>query len=146
MTKNNQEFRKFLRDEVNPNSARLKRLRRGVKGVSDCLARNLPGYRRVEPQGSYALGTLIKPVDDNDEYDADIQVVMAYNPKWDARDYIKAVHDALKADANYADKLRRKTRCVTVDYAGDFHLDVVPRITVNQWGYRETLHLQLPRQ
>ena len=25
--------------------------------------------------------------------------------------------------------MRRKTRCATVDYAGDFHLDVVPRVT-----------------
>ena len=37
------------------------------------------------------------------------------------------VHGALKQNENYADKLRLKTRCVTVDYAGDFHLDVVPR-------------------
>ena len=134
MTKNNREFQNFLINEVNPNPARLERLKRGVRGVSDCLARNLTGYQGIEPQGSYALGTLIKPVDDNDEYDADIQVVMAYNPNWEPKDYIKAVHDALKADANYADKLNRKTRCITIDYAGDFHLDVVPRITVNQWG------------
>ena len=37
------------------------------------------------------------------------------------------VHGTLKQNENYADKLRLKTRCVTVDYAGDFHLDVVPR-------------------
>ena len=33
------------------------------------------------------------------------------------------------------DKLRLKTRCVTVDYAGDFHLDVVPRVTNNGKHY-----------
>ena len=42
----------------------------------------------MERQGSYALGTLIKPVDDNDEYDADIQIVMNPNPKWEPRDYV----------------------------------------------------------
>ena len=134
MTKNNREFQDFLRDEVNLNPTRLERLKSGVRGVRACLERNLTGYKGVEPQGSYALRTLIKPVDDNDEYDADIQVVMAYNPNLDARAYIKAVHDALKADANYADKISRNTRCVTVDYAGDFHLDVVPRITVIERG------------
>lgn len=138
MTKNNQEFRNFLRNEVNLNPKRLGRLKSGVRGVSKCLKQNMPGYRGVEPQGSYALETLIKPVDENDEYDADIQVVMACNPDWKASDYIKAVHDALKADANYADKLRRKTRCITIDYAGDFHLDVVPRITVKLRG--EEIH------
>ena len=35
----------------------------------------------------------------------------------------------LKKNKNYADKLRLKTRCVTVYYAGDFHLDEVPRVT-----------------
>ena len=81
----------------------------------------------MERQGSYALGTLIKRVGDNDEYDADIQIVMNPNAKWQAKDYIKEVHGTLKQNENYADKLRLKTRCVTVDYAGDFHLDVVPR-------------------
>ena len=132
--KNNPEFQKFLKDEVNLNPNRLKRLKTGVSGVSKSLKQNLTGYQDIEPQGSYALETLIKPVADNDEYDADIQVVMDYNTDWEPKDYITAVHDALKADANYVDKLHRKTRCVTVDYAGEFHLDVVPRITVNRRG------------
>ena len=83
----------------------------------------------MERQGSYALGTLIKPVDDNDEYDADIQIVLNPNPNWRAKDYVTAIYNTLKQNHNYADKLRLKTRCVTIDYAGDFHLDVVPRVT-----------------
>ncbi|MDE2716246.1 MAG: hypothetical protein OXI33_04405, partial [Chloroflexota bacterium] len=90
---------------------------------------HLTGYQKMEPQGSYALRTLIKPVDDNDEYDADIQIVMNPNLEWEPKDYILAIHSTLKKKHNYADKLRLKTRCVTIDYAGDFHLDVVPRVT-----------------
>ena len=41
----------------------------------------------------------------------------------------------MKKNQNYADKLRLKTRCVTVDYAGDFHLDVVPRVTLGGKHY-----------
>lgn len=131
MTKNNTEFGEFLRDEVNLNPSRLERLKSGVRGVTDCLKGQLTGFQTTEPQGSYALGTLIKPVDDTDEYDVDIQVVMNPNPQWQPKDYIDAVYNALKSDGNYADKVKRKTRCVTVDYKGkgDFHLDVVPRIT-----------------
>ena len=129
MSKNNQQFNEFLRDEVNLNERRLERLQSGVRGVSGQLKEHLTGYQRIEPQGSYALRTLIKPVEDNDEYDGDIQVVMNPNPKWDPKDYVQAVYNALKKNRNYADKLRLKTRCVTVDYAGDFHLDVVPRVT-----------------
>lgn len=129
MTKNNRQFQEFLRDEVNLNEGRLRRLETAVAAVSAYLKDHLTGYQAMEPQGSYALRTLIKPVDDNDEYDADIQIVMNPNPKWEAKDYILAIHRTLKQNQNYADKLRLKTRCVTIDYAGDFHLDVVPRVT-----------------
>ena len=129
MAKNIQQFAEFLRDEVNLNQSRLDRLETSVGAVNDYLKDNLPGYQTMDKQGSYALGTLIKPVDDNDEYDADIQIVMNPNPKWEAKDYVHAINKTLAGNKNYVDKLRLKTRCVTVDYAGDFHLDTVPRVT-----------------
>ena len=46
----------------------------------------------------------------------------------EAKSYIDEVHDALRRDKNYANKLQRKTRSVVVNYSGDFHLDVVPCI------------------
>ena len=130
MTKNNQQFQDFLRDEVNLNQRRLDRLETSVGAVSGYLRDQLHGYQKMEKQGSYALGTLIKPVDDNDEYDADIQIVMNPNRSWKPKDYANEVYKTLKNNQIYADKLRPKTRCTTVDYAGDFHLDVVPRVTI----------------
>ena len=75
MSKNNQQFQDLLTDEVNLNPKRMERLETGVGAVSSYLKDHLPGYQKMERQGSYALGTLIKPVDDSDEYDADIQIV-----------------------------------------------------------------------
>ena len=135
MAKNDQDFAEFLRDEVNLNQSRLDRLETSVGAVNDYLKGNLSGYQRMDRQGSYALGTLIKPVDDNDEYDADIQIVMNPNPQWGAKDYVLEINRTLAGNKNYADKLRLKTRCVTVDYAGDFHLDVVPRVTISGKHY-----------
>ena len=135
MAKNNQEFAQFLRDEVDLNKSRMDRLETGVGGVTGYLKDNLPGYQTMERQGSYALGTLIKPVDENDEYDADIQIVMNPNPKWEPKDYVLEVNRTLGNNQTYADKRRLKTRCVTVDYAGDFHLDVVPRVTIKGRHY-----------
>ena len=79
MTKNNQDFKDFLRDEVNLNQSRLDVLNDSVRAVNSYLKDDLTGYQKMERQGSYALGTLIKPVDDDDEYDADIQIVMNPN-------------------------------------------------------------------
>ena len=75
----------FLRDEVNLNQRRFNRLKNSVSAVNDYLKGNLTGYQKMERQGSYALGTLIKPVKGNDEYDADIQVVMNPNHNWEPK-------------------------------------------------------------
>ena len=128
-------FFEFLRDEVNLSQNRLDRLGTRVGAVDDYLKGSLAGYQNMEWQGSYALGTLIKPVDDNDEYDADIQIVMNPNPSWGAKDYVLEINRTLAGNKTYADKIRLKTRCVTVDYAGDFHLDMVPRVTINGKHY-----------
>ena len=129
MMKLNRRFREFLRDEVNPNRERLGRLYAGIRGVKRHLEKNLNGYQRIDRQGSLGLDTLIKPVRDDDEYDADIQVVMNPNPSWEASDYLQALNETLDQNANYSDKIRLRTRCVTLGFAGDFHLDLVPRIT-----------------
>ena len=120
-----------LENEVELNQIRLDRLGTAVAAVNNSLKDHLTGYQRMERQGSYALGTLIRPVDASHEYDADLQIVMSPNPNWEPRDYLLEVHRTLAAHESYADKLRLKTRCVTVDYAGDFHLDVVPVVTFN---------------
>ena len=125
----NRRFREFLRDEVNLNQDRLRRLHTSVRDVNRYLRGRLPGYQRIDRQGSYGLDTLIRPVRDDDEYDADIQVVMNPNPNWEARDYLQALRDTLAENPNYSDKTRLRTRCVTLTYARQFHLDVVPRIT-----------------
>ena len=137
----NRRFREFLRDEINLNQDRLRRLHTSVRDVNRYLRDRLPGYQRIDRQGSYGLDTLIRPVRDDDEYDVDIQVVMNTNPNWKARDYLQALHDTLARNDNYADKIELRTRCVTLTYARQFHMDVVPRITEGDTHYicnRET--------
>ena len=135
LTKNSQEFQQFLSDHVNLNQSRLDKLESGIRGVDGHLKGHLPGYQKMEPQGSYALRTFIKPVNDNDEFDADIQIVMNPNPKWGPKDYILEIRRTLADNQTYADKLELKTRCVRVSYKGEHHVDVVPRVTKNGKHY-----------
>ena len=123
------QFRLFLRDEVNPNMARARRLRSGIRGVKGHLGRNLVGFQGINRQGSLSLDTLIKPVRENDEYDADVQVVMNPRDDWEPGDYLHALYEALAQNQDYRDKLQLSTRCVKISFAGDFSMDVVPRIT-----------------
>ena len=129
MTKNNRQFREFLRYEVSLNQDQLHRLQVSVRDVNRHLKGNLPGYQGIDRQGSYGLDALVKPVNEDDEYDSDIQVVATPNPNWKARDYLDAVSATLSQENNYADKIAFSNRCVSLNYAGDFRLDVVPRVT-----------------
>ena len=62
---------------------------------------------------------------------------MTYDEDKEAKDYINDVYNCLKGNDNYKDKVYRRTRCVYIDYAGDFHLDLVPCITQENWLTQE---------
>ena len=132
--KNEEEFSHFLSDTVNLNQGRIDTLKEHINGVGDWLKDHLDGFRRIEPQGSYALATMIKPHPDRPRYDADIQVVVEHDPNKEPKEYINEVYEVLKTSKTYEDKVSRRTRCVEVNYADGSHLDVVPRITVKENG------------
>lgn len=125
--KHEQEFDKFLSREVNLNASRLTDLNRRVTYVTSLL-KDLDSFKRVERQGSYALGTIIKPVEGRG-YDADILLHMHYSPGKEPKDYIRDVYKRLKRDKDYSDKVHLATRCAYIEYVGDFHLDIVPCVT-----------------
>ena len=120
-----QDFNDFMSDRVNLNPARHRRLQTGARAVSEYLSQNLPGFRKTERQGSFALKTIIRPVNDH-EFDVDLLAFMDEDADMEPKHYIEKVYRTMKANGNYADKVHRKTRCVVVDYAGDFHMDIVP--------------------
>ena len=125
--KHEQEFARFLSKEVNLNASRLRNLNRRVAYITSLL-KDLDAFKGVEKQGSYALGTIIKPVKDR-EYDADLLVHMRECPGKEPKDYIRDVYKRLKRDKDYSDKVHLATRCAYIEYAGDFHMDIVPCIT-----------------
>ena len=123
--KHNEEFSDFLRDHVNLNQGRIEELDQHVKAVTSYLRSNLAGFRRVEYQGSRALGTIIRPVKDRHEFDADLLVIVDKDgdvPK----PYSDTLWDALKDSERYKEKIELWNRCVKVKYQGQCHLDTVP--------------------
>jgi hypothetical protein len=84
---------------------------------------------KISPQGSFYLGTVIKPVDDRDEYDIDL--VCLLKGKHSASEYeIKnLVGDRLKEHGTYAKMLDKEEgkRCWTLRY-DEFHMDILPSV------------------
>ena len=86
--------------------------------------------REIFVQGSYAMGTSIRPVDAKDEFDVDTVLVLTLKKDKgslpDSTETLRWVAERLRTNANYAKSLEVKKRCVRINYAGEFHLDVVP--------------------
>lgn len=127
------KFNEFLSNEVNLNKTRLDTLDARTGSVTEFLRASAYGakIRGFTTQGSYAHKTIIKPAKTNGEFDADMVIYLSEKKDWEAQDYIEELYKVFRANGTYRSKVSRKSRCVTIDYAGDFHLDVVP-ITVRE--------------
>lgn len=128
------DFKAFLTEKVNLNQGRLNLLSQRVTAIENFLSNDVvfgEHVTEVIPQGSYAHGTIIKPVG-NKEFDADVLVPMDGVDGWSPSDYVQKLYEAFGRSASYKSMRSRKKRCVTIDYAGDFHVDVVP--FVNRYG------------
>ena len=115
----------FLQDEVNLNQTRYDNAQDRLKTLRNHLRDNLKGFDGTEVQGSYATRTVIKPVGDNDGYDIDLMVFIK-DDGTDPAGLIQRVAECLSERKFYADHRKVKTRCVTIQYASQFNIDVVP--------------------
>jgi hypothetical protein len=116
-----------------------KAVRQHYQAVSDHLtsSRQLHGSTpHLFPQGSYRLGTTVRPIR-REEFDLDFVVELVTLPQpASSRDLYERVASALESSSVYAHRLERRDRCVRINYAGSFHIDVVPAIpnTGHPWG------------
>jgi hypothetical protein len=80
-------------------------------------------------QGSVSMKTAIKPLT-GDEFDVDLVYPFALGVfKPEAQRPLPIFNwfvSRLQQDAFYKENLTRKDRCVRINYAGDFHVDIIP--------------------
>lgn len=125
------DFESFLRVEVNLDSARLDTLQEKVSEIEAFISAHSEFadlFLDVIPAGSWAHRTIIRPVDTNDEFDADILLYLKEQAGWQPKDYIENLYSAFCSSDEYKSIAHRMTRCVRIDYPGDFHVDVVPYV------------------
>jgi Second Messenger Oligonucleotide or Dinucleotide Synthetase domain/Adenylyl/Guanylyl and SMODS C-terminal sensor domain len=123
-------FKHFLDTTVNLNDDRIATLNQRVDAITSFLRDHefLGEYFiDVIPQGSYAHRTIIKPVGTK-EYDADVLLSLKEHPEWTPKQYTAELKKAFEGNWRYTGKTHKRTRCVYVDYADEFHIDVVPYV------------------
>lgn len=126
-----EHFNTFLADVVNLNQTRIDTLKARVESIVSAVE-GFDIYSDIlvdtTPQGSWAHKTIIKPTGSSGAFDADVIAFVEPHDVWSPSDYIEQLYRGFNAHGTYADKVSRKTRCVTIQYAGEFSIDVVPCI------------------
>lgn len=132
-------FESFIADEVNLNPDRMKTAKEGIRVVKEFLENNEFFKNKIvdiSPQGSFRQETIIKP-NGNKEFDVDMLMEISEIDDYEPKNYLETLHNEFKNTKRYKDIVdkRGKSRCVTLDYESDFHIDIVPCI-FKDGGYK----------
>lgn len=114
--------------EIEISETQAEKAKESYEAVGNYLNNNIKQYDvRIFPQGSFMLGTVIKPISDNDEYDIDL-VATIDNKFTSAKDLKNIVGDALKTSDRYSEKVEEGKRCWTIQYSesANYHMDILP--------------------
>lgn len=83
------------------------------------------------PQGSYKIGTTVKPLR-GEEFDLDfvLEIIGTWQ-KENPMQMIKYLERRLREHETYSSMIEVKTRCIRINYANKFHIDILPDFPEN---------------
>lgn len=101
---------------------RYNTLNKMLEGSASPFRHFLP---EIYPQGSMALGTTVKPISGPHDLDFVLQLSRHDNAV-DPMALIRTLYTLLRTDNTYRSMTSLKNRCVRLEYADDFYMDVLP--------------------
>lgn len=126
-----------LADNIDISETRYKEAEGHYMAIGQWLGKEdsplAPYNPEIYPQGSFRLGTVVKPISDQDEYDIDLVCQLELSKQEVVQRELKQmVGDRLKENKMYEQMLDKKEgrRCWTIQYAdgAQFHMDILPSI------------------
>lgn len=105
------------------------------KKMGAWIDKNTPDYDiDIYPQGSFALGTVVRPLDKEDEYDIDLVCEFAKDYGFTAQ-MLKSKVQSILTQYKRCESIEEKRRCWQVIYADarHFHMDVIPAISRSRY-------------
>lgn len=83
----------------------------------------------IYPQGSFRLGTVVRPISENEEYDIDLVCRLEIEKEQTTQAELKdAIGDRLKQRDDLNKILEASRRCWILNFPKQFHMDVLPSI------------------
>lgn len=135
---------KRITESLQLNASRRTLVEERYKAVSSYIEES-PGLfndAKIYAQGSYRLGTTVKPRQ-GEEYDLDF--VVQINKDWKTIPFqkiYKDFKDLMEDNGNWSDLVKEKSRCIRLDYADEFHMDIIPTCSENH--YRDENRIMVP--
>lgn len=117
-----------IANEISITKSMIDKAERSYTAVGEYLQNGIEYDLRITPQGSMNLGTTIKPVSDNDDYDIDLVCLLENGMELEAKEIKQTVGDRLKENELYRKKILAEgegKRCWKMQY-DEFHMDILP--------------------
>lgn len=119
-----------IAEEIQLDDTRKERMEVAYRAIESLLNEDTGFFKdaifEIYPQGSVRIGTTVKPIGKN-EFDLDIVVHIVMDWKKYPPQYIyNQLKRVLQNSDRYKDKVELKNRCIRLNYAGDFHMDILP--------------------
>lgn len=86
---------------------------------------------RMYSHGSFRLKTTVKPLKSN-EYDLDFVVELPPDADIEPNELYDYVYKILRTDGIHNKMVEKKSRCIRLNYANDFHMDIMPGKAVSR--------------
>lgn len=122
----------YIVDEISISDKMLDKAIKSYGAVGKWLGDCDPGLDiKIMPQGSVNLGTVIKPISDEDDYDIDLVCLLKNGGEMKASEIKEIVGRRLKEHKTYNEMLENEgKRCWTLRYE-EFHMDILPSVPKN---------------
>lgn len=138
ISKTAEEFLEDLAAELEVPQERYEAAETSYKSVGEWLQRDGSSLRHLSPntsvQGSFRLGTVIRPVNDSEDYDVDAVCELSVDRARCTQETLKKALgvelDAYAQAKGMNNRPEEKRRCWRLDYAdgAQFHIDVLPAV------------------
>lgn len=121
-----------MAEQVQLDATRYERMKSAYESVKNWIEEDEVFFKQynydVYPHGSVRILTTVKPIG-KDEFDLDIAIHLKSNtPHTPQRIYIELKRRMEEYAKKYGLTIEAKNRCMRLNYAGDFHMDILPGV------------------
>ena len=136
-----------IAQELQLDKTRLDRMESAYEAVYQLFENDKGFFSNMEvelySQGSKRIGTTVKPLN-NDDFDLDTvlhiyDLYTNYTPEFIYNELLRVIEN----DEYYKSVREKKSRCVRLNYKGDFHLDILPAC---MWGMDDRKKIAIPEK